>query len=737
MKRLVQLCTMSAIGLFFLYIGGNTATAQHNVEVSGQILFDDGAQTYGVYGLRVYIEFKDADIPSEKPIMLFPDEDIEGKTYDIVNEDGSFAFDFYYPHDLSRFDSVVVSVAAENAAAIVEGVTGIGDGGSCEPEDPRRECAKKAVPKIGGGYNATPMDTIAFFPVAAGVSRPIDGSSSTISVTNANGELSKRVGLAQRGAMLSREYLLERYGTSTLNYFLHPIHINFELDEPGNNPNNDQGQFDATESPVEISLKEIGLDITTVAHEYGHYVNHRMWNSGAARFTNLTVEERGLLEGWAQFYSFAVRNWANSIYGQPLEEDEDNMEEDPFNLTPYNGNPYITNFPDAPRFASYLWNVYDGPNLGDFHATKYKNKDNDDIAINPLRVFNIMKNIDEEDQTFAGFHNDYKSGLTISQKNSVDDIKDFTDDPTGNAMRPVSTKTLTTQQYSGSIEFNWSNQSYSSSEDYRNDSGAYHKMYLENEDGLNSISTNISYDGTSLTYNHGSSVASGNYQIRTFNSVGESSNYTTVFLGITAPTGLEVTNEGASFGGPRLEWDDHTETIDHYKVYRYRSNPPQGQPNTQHIGTTTSSEFTDINVAINGNSEIFDYHVVAEKGVFYSDRSNIVSVTGDDASPFKRIADEKEALPEEFDMGENYPNPFNPSTKLSYSVPERAEVTLEVFNILGRKVQTLVRGTKQAGSYQVTFDASNLSNGIYIVRFTAQGQSGNTFVQQQSMTLVK
>ena len=97
MKRLVQLCTMSAIGLFFLYIGGNTATAQHNVEVSGQILFDDGAQTYGVYGLRVYIEFKDADIPSEKPIMLFPDEDIEGKTYDIVNEDGSFAFDFYYP----------------------------------------------------------------------------------------------------------------------------------------------------------------------------------------------------------------------------------------------------------------------------------------------------------------------------------------------------------------------------------------------------------------------------------------------------------------------------------------------------------------------------------------------------------------------------------------------------------------------------------------------------------------
>ena len=413
------------------------------------------------------------------------------------------------------------------------------------------------------------------------------------------------------------------------------------------------------------------------------------------------------------------------------------MEEGPFKPVPYSDNDYKTSYPNVPRIASYMWNVHDGPNLGTFHAAKYSGADNDDVGGDPLRVFTIMENLGESEQFFSNFHADYKSGLSSPEQNSINKIKDFTDDPGTERMRTVATKNLSGTVQSSSIDFSWDNQSYGSSSSYRNDNTAYHKLYVDDGTGLQSLSGQISYTDTSFTFTPSSTAESGFYVIQTFNSAGKSLGGSEVYLGVSAPTGLEVTNEGASFGGPRLDWDDHSGNIDHYKVYRYRSNPPQGQPHTQHIGTTTSSEFTDVNVAINGDSETFEYHVLAKQGVFISGMSNVVSVTGDDASPFKRIADEKEALPEEFDMGENYPNPFNPSTKLSYSVPERAEVTLEVFNILGRKVQTLVRGTKQAGSYQVTFDASNLSNGIYIVRFTAQGQSGNTFVQQQSMTLVK
>ena len=537
--------------------------------------------------------------------------------------------------------------------------------------------------------------------------------------------------------MLSREYLLERYGTSSPSYSLPPIRINFDLDDPGKNPENDEGQFRPQRSPVDISLKSLDLDLTTVAHEYGHYVNHRMWNANSLRFANLSTVESGLIEGWAQFYSFAVRNWANNMYAEPLEDDDDNMEEDPFKFTPYAGNPYISTIPDAPRAASYMWNVYDGPNSGDFHAPKYSGKDNDDVEVDPIRVFTIMQNIDATEQTYADFHDDYISGLTLKQQSSITSIKNFTDDPTGDAMRPITAKNMTSQQNSGTIDFDWENQSYGSSEDYRNDSGAYHELYVDNEDGLQSLSGQISYNGTSTTYSFGSSAFSGNYQIRTFNAAGEALNYTTVFLGINAPTGLEVTNESATFGGPRLDWDDHPGSVDNYLVFRYRSDPPQGQPHTQQIGSTTSSQFTDINVAINGTSETFDYHVVAEKGVFHSAKSNIVSVTGDDASPFKRIADEKEVLPEVYAMGQNYPNPFNPTTQLSYDLPEQAQVTVVVYNMLGRKVQTLVHATKTAGSHQISFDASRLSNGVYIARFTATGQSGETFVQQQKMTLVK
>jgi hypothetical protein len=81
-------------------------------------------------------------------------------------------------------------------------------------------------------------------------------------------------------------------------------------------------------------------------------------------------------------------------------------------------------------------------------------------------------------------------------------------------------------------------------------------------------------------------------------------------------------------------------------------------------------------------------------------------------------------LPKLFKLFQNYPNPFNPSTIINYEIPEYSFVTLKVFDILGREIATLVNEEKAAGEYSLTFDASNLSSGIYFYRITAGNFSG-------------
>lgn len=86
----------------------------------------------------------------------------------------------------------------------------------------------------------------------------------------------------------------------------------------------------------------------------------------------------------------------------------------------------------------------------------------------------------------------------------------------------------------------------------------------------------------------------------------------------------------------------------------------------------------------------------------------------------------------DFALQQNYPNPFNPSTNISFDLPQSSNVTLEVFDMMGKRVATLVNGRVAAGSHQVTFNATNLASGIYIYRLNA-----GSFVQTRKLTLIK
>lgn len=79
--------------------------------------------------------------------------------------------------------------------------------------------------------------------------------------------------------------------------------------------------------------------------------------------------------------------------------------------------------------------------------------------------------------------------------------------------------------------------------------------------------------------------------------------------------------------------------------------------------------------------------------------------------------------PSEYKLFQNYPNPFNPTTIIKYSIPKRSYVSLNVYDLLGRKVQTLVDGEKLAGEYTVNFSAKNLASGVYIYALRSGGYS--------------
>lgn len=76
----------------------------------------------------------------------------------------------------------------------------------------------------------------------------------------------------------------------------------------------------------------------------------------------------------------------------------------------------------------------------------------------------------------------------------------------------------------------------------------------------------------------------------------------------------------------------------------------------------------------------------------------------------------EDVLPSIFTLNQNYPNPFNPMTVISYSLPTASDVKLDVFNILGQKVTTLVNGRQEAGEHTITWDASQFSSGVYFYR---------------------
>ncbi|MDZ7623447.1 MAG: T9SS type A sorting domain-containing protein [Ignavibacteriaceae bacterium] len=94
--------------------------------------------------------------------------------------------------------------------------------------------------------------------------------------------------------------------------------------------------------------------------------------------------------------------------------------------------------------------------------------------------------------------------------------------------------------------------------------------------------------------------------------------------------------------------------------------------------------------------------------------------------------DDEKLIADKFELLQNYPNPFNPSTNIGFRISDRGFVSLKVYNILGDEIATLVKEEKEQGVYNITFDASGLSSGMYLYKLQA-----GSFVETRKMILLR
>jgi len=149
----------------------------------------------------------------------------------------------------------------------------------------------------------------------------------------------------------------------------------------------------------------------------------------------------------------------------------------------------------------------------------------------------------------------------------------------------------------------------------------------------------------------------------------------------------------------------------------------------------TTARLGDQNLSIRW-SDTFGFTSVYhwEENLRYVLRGAVINevVYGDTTLPLSVFNEITQDIPVQPELHQNYPNPFNPTTTISYQIPENKHVSLEIFDLLGRRVALLADGIKPAGFHQVEFDASGYASGLYIYRLRA-----GDIIKSRQMILMK
>ena len=191
-------------------------------------------------------------------------------------------------------------------------------------------------------------------------------------------------------------------------------------------------------------------------------------------------------------------------------------------------------------------------------------------------------------------------------------------------------------------------------------------------------------------------------------------------------------NPAANENPPRtinLSWTDNAANETGYRIER--KTMPSG--NWAQIGTVGSNIVSYQDASVLPETQ-YSYRIAGYSAATESEFSNDVTITT--AAPV--AIDKEHAIPSDFLLFQNFPNPFNPTTIIYFILPRQSYVTISVYNALGEFTETLINRNMPAGRHSVKFNGSSRASGVYIVKMNAvSSYSGAAFTDCKKMVLLK
>ncbi len=173
----------------------------------------------------------------------------------------------------------------------------------------------------------------------------------------------------------------------------------------------------------------------------------------------------------------------------------------------------------------------------------------------------------------------------------------------------------------------------------------------------------------------------------------------------------------------RINWVDSSANEDKFFIERSTNGGTNWTPRDSVAANTIL--YTDAGLTQNTQ---YCYRVYAKNCIGISPFTNTTCAT----TSFTAITNNGSDIPKVYSLFQNYPNPFNPVTNIKFDIPKASYVQLEIFDVTGKLVTSLVNNDLEAGSYTASWNAVSFASGIYFYKITA-----NQFVQQMKMVLIK